>query len=153
MRLWHKDMIDVLPKKQLIAQWRECCAIISNIEKKGTPNHILVNPIMHYTKSHFFAYCCLVCDELYKRGYNISEKSKQKVLSYVTDEEKQLSSRIEKDDDLFKGWFTDRYLVQCYYNLQEKYDRGMITEEEWSKVHCKISDIIAKNYYSIVKEN
>jgi 3-methyladenine DNA glycosylase AlkD len=28
----------------------------------------------------------------------------------------------------------DRYLKQCYYNLQEKYDRGIITKEEWQKI-------------------
>lgn len=28
----------------------------------------------------------------------------------------------------------NRYLKQCYYNLQEKYDRGIITEEEWKKI-------------------
>ena len=28
----------------------------------------------------------------------------------------------------------DRYLKQCYYNLQEKYDRHIITAEEWEKI-------------------
>lgn len=27
-----------------------------------------------------------------------------------------------------------RYLKQCYYNLQEKYDRGIITDVEWKKI-------------------
>lgn len=27
-----------------------------------------------------------------------------------------------------------RYLTQCYYNLQEKYDRGIITKDEWLKI-------------------
>jgi len=26
------------------------------------------------------------------------------------------------------------YLKQCYYNLQEKYDCGGISEEEWEKI-------------------
>lgn len=46
MRLWHKDLIPYLLKLQLLSQWRECCAICSNIANKGTPNHILVNKIM-----------------------------------------------------------------------------------------------------------
>ena len=46
MRLWHKDMISILPREQLVAQWRELSAIASNIQTKGTPNHILVNKIM-----------------------------------------------------------------------------------------------------------
>lgn len=43
MRLWHKELIPYLPRQQLIAQWRECCAIASNLASKGTPNHLLVN--------------------------------------------------------------------------------------------------------------
>ena len=39
MRLWHKDLIDVLPRQQLISQWREICCIAKNIAEKGTPNH------------------------------------------------------------------------------------------------------------------
>lgn len=34
MRLWHKDLIPYLPRQQLIAQWRECCAIAGSIAKK-----------------------------------------------------------------------------------------------------------------------
>ena len=52
MRLWHKDLIKVLPNNQLIGQWRECCAIAVNIKNKGFPNHILVNRIMDYKRSH-----------------------------------------------------------------------------------------------------
>lgn len=28
----------------------------------------------------------------------------------------------------------ERYLKQCFYNLQEKYDRGIITKDEYLKV-------------------
>ena len=37
----------------------------------------------------------------------------------------------------------DRYLKQCYYNLQEKADRGIITKEEWELIH--------KNIYGLIK--
>ena len=50
MRLWCKDLIPYLPKLQLLSQWRECCAICSNIANKGTSNHILVNKIMNYER-------------------------------------------------------------------------------------------------------
>ena len=36
--------------------------------------------------------------------------------------------------NLFSKWHNDRYFWQCYYNLQEKYDCGGITEEEWQKI-------------------
>lgn len=35
MRLWHKDLIHYLPRQQLIAQWRECCAIAVGFLKKN----------------------------------------------------------------------------------------------------------------------
>lgn len=28
----------------------------------------------------------------------------------------------------------ERYFIQCYYNLQEKYDRGIITDDEWHEI-------------------
>lgn len=48
MRLWHKGLIRVLPREQLVAQWRECSAIAGNIKLKGTPNHILVNKVLNF---------------------------------------------------------------------------------------------------------
>ena len=134
MRLWHKDLIKVLPAKQLLAQWRECCAIVGSINKKGTPNHLLVNPVMNYNKSHFYAYCCMICNEMYRRDYKVSESSKQKIIDYASVTERQISSQIEKDGNLFEGWHNNRYFWQCYYNLQEKYDRGSITDKEWEVV-------------------
>lgn len=52
MRLWHKDLIQILPKNQLLSQWRECCCIAKNI----AINHILVNKIMDYGIAHFYSY-------------------------------------------------------------------------------------------------
>lgn len=45
MRLWHKDLITVLPRQQLLGQWRELCAIMRNIEERGTPGHVLAGPL------------------------------------------------------------------------------------------------------------
>ena len=69
MRLWHKDLIPVLPDKQLLGQWRECCAIAKNIATKGTPNHLLVNKIMDYPIGHFYIYGVLVYTEMKARGF------------------------------------------------------------------------------------
>ena len=37
-------------------------------------------------------------------------------------------------EELYPGWHNDRYLAQCYYNLEEKYDCGGIAEEWFEKV-------------------
>lgn len=128
MRLWHKDLINVLPRQQLLAQWRECCCIARNIAVNGTPNHILVNKVMDYPISHFYYYAKLVAREMESRGYNVDFSKFTKhfddmpQIEYVT---------LKK---LFREWHNNRYYNQCFYNLQEKYDCGGITEEEWDIV-------------------
>ena len=37
-------------------------------------------------------------------------------------------------DVLYKDWHDRRYATQCYYNLEEKYDRGGIPDYEWDKI-------------------
>ena len=129
MRLWHKDLIKVLPREQLIAQWRELSAIAGNINEKGTPNHILVNKIMDYEFWHFISYAYHVRAEMTERGYKTMNRVWDKICS--VDEE---VDSIFPSPCLFPGWHNDRYFEQCYYNLQEKYDCGGIKEEDWSKI-------------------
>ena len=124
MRLWHKDLIPVLPRLQLLSQWRECCAIARNIRINGTPNHILVNAIMDYPREHFIGYTSMVRTEMLNRGYKVDGG---KFIKWMNPWENFLIYPYE----IFNRWHNDRYLRQCYYNLEEKYDRGGITEEEW----------------------
>lgn len=130
MRLWHKDLIPVLPDKQLLGQWRECCAIASNIANKGTPSHLLVNKIMDYPLEHFYRYAELVYIEMDRRGF-VSDFRKfyYRMLKLDFD-----PMNIVSMGDLFSDWHNRRYLLQCIYNLQEKYDCNGISDEEWSKL-------------------
>lgn len=127
MRLWHKDLISVLPKQQLLAQWRECCCIARNISVNGTPNHILVNKIMDYPLSHFEAYSMWIYHEMQNRGYKVN---KNRFYKWFPNIDKQVIAYYE----MFSDWHNDRYLTQCYYNLQEKRDCGGIPDDEWNKV-------------------
>lgn len=128
MRLWHKDLISVLPKNQLLGQWRECCAIAASINKTGSPNHILVNKIMDYPMEHFFTYGYIVWKEMYDRGYKVDYS---KFIRHFKANELD-ADKIDRP--IFSNWHNDRYLWQCYYNLQEKYDCGGISEAEWQKI-------------------
>jgi uncharacterized protein (TIGR02328 family) len=56
IRLWHTKLISVLPHEQLVGEWREISALTSNIQKKGSPNHILCNFIMNYDFDHLISY-------------------------------------------------------------------------------------------------
>lgn len=127
MRLWHKDLIPVLPRQQLLAQWRECCCIAKNIAMNGTPNYILVNKILDYPMCHFISYSHNVYLELLSRGYNVDwGKFEKHILQTLP---------IVFHDELFVDWHNDRYLTQCFYNLQEKYDCGGISDDEWDRVY------------------
>ena len=123
MRLWHKDLIPVLPRQQLLSQWRECCCMAKNIAERGTPNHLLVNKVLGYDKSELYSYSILVSSEMVERGYKV-DRSKFEKYCY--------SNRFTNHP--FEEWHNDRYFWQCYYNLQEKYDCGGITEDEWQKI-------------------
>lgn len=126
MRLWHKDLIPVLPRQQLLSQWRECCCIAKNITANGTPNHLLVNKILDYPIEHFHRYAQEIAYEMIRRGYKCDidkfESYNDNGVRFI-----DMPSHIE----LFNGWYNDRYLKQCFYNLQEKYDCGGISKEEW----------------------
>lgn len=125
MRLWHKDLIQFLPRQQLLGQWRECCLIAKNIREKGTPNHILVNKIMDYPLGHFWEYGYLIMKEMERRGYECDfDKFEQWIYTPWLLE-------TPKYSELFKDWHDDRYMHQCLLNLQEKYDCGGISEEEY----------------------
>lgn len=128
MRLWHKDLISYLSRKQLIAQWRECCAIAGSIAKKGTPNHLLVNKVLS-SRGDFYSYCNIVVSELKRRNYKVSEKAMKTCFDNIL-----ASNNFETNStnfEIFPDWHNNRYLKQCLFNLQEKYDCGGVPEDDW----------------------
>ena len=139
MRIWHKSLISVLPREQLVAQWRELSAIAGNIINKGNPNHILVNKVMNYPFNHFISYAYYVRKEMTNRGYKTMNKVWDKIIS-ISDSDYNILSF----EEIFPNWHDDRYFIQCFYNLEEKYDCGSINKEDWNK----IIDLVEKeNYY------
>lgn len=142
MRLWHKDLIPVLPRQQLLGQWRECCAIMANIAKKGTPNHVLVNKVMDYKISHFFWYAYDVKREMNRRGHKCDFSKFER--NYEKHTGMQICPSPVMTEYQFTGWMNDRYLTQNYYNLQEKYDCGAITDEEWAKIEERYRELMGK---------
>ena len=116
MRLWHWRILPYLPKSQLIAQWRELNSIYVKEDK-----HILINYVYEYDKVHLLAYSLLVISELERRHIQI--KSMDNFNRYFE------TTRLIAAGDLatfepFPLHHNHRYLLQCFANLQEKYDRG-----------------------------
>jgi uncharacterized protein (TIGR02328 family) len=128
MRLWHKDLIPVLPREQLVAQWRELSSIAGAIQKNGTPNHVLVNFVLDYDYEHFISYAYNVRLEMTQRGYRTMNSVWDKIISLKPD------YKIIAIDDIYSNIMDNRYLTICYYNLLEKYIRGGIREEDWNKI-------------------
>ena len=115
MRIWHKEMIHVLPDKILSRQWRDCCEIARRIAVNGTPREALVNRVMDFPIEHFWAYAC----EWYEFGR-------------WCDAMGSFPEKIEVTfEDIFYDWHTDHYFWQCYHNLEEQYDCGLIEDVEW----------------------
>lgn len=110
MRLWHYKLIPFLPKSQLIAQWRELNSIF-----KKQDNHILINYVYEYPKENLMWYTELIVGEMDKRGYKIN--SLDNILNYFKD------TKLILLENPFPEHHEMRYLLQCFYNLQEKYDR------------------------------
>lgn len=132
MRLWHYALLSVLPRQQLLDQNRKCRLIEREILKKGYVNHILVNYINN-DKGSLLLYHMHVMHEMCKRGYKVSASS--------IDWANKFRDTLDLDNMplyIFEKKFTTRYLKQCLYNLQEKYDAGGISNAEWELIVNKV---------------
>jgi len=116
MRLWHEQMISILPKNQLLGQHRECCALRGN---GGNKKHKTVDYVFSYSPYHLFMYHSLVMDEMEKRGYRVSIEWRDKnyrgktAENYDTLEEKRIERPIYKEHNA-------EYLLECIENLRNK---------------------------------
>ena len=116
MRLWHEQIIHLLPKNQLLGQHRECCALRGNGWNK---KHKTVDYVFTYSPYNLFIYHSKIMDEMEKRGYRVSIEWRdknyrgQKAESYSNLEETNISSPIYKEHN-------DDYLAECIENLVGK---------------------------------
>lgn len=116
MRLWHEQIIHLLPKNQLLGQHRECCALRGNGWNK---KHKTVDYVFTYSPYNLFIYHSKIMDEMEKRGYRVSREWRdknyrgQKADSYSNLEETNISSPIYKEHN-------DEYLAECIENLAGK---------------------------------
>lgn len=126
MRLWHYKLIPYLPNSQLIAQWRELNSIYKN-----KPKHILINYVYEYPRDDLLIYSLIVAKEMKRRGIKIKHVDNYNHYFSGINYEKYI-----RGDKPFKNHHNDRYLFQCFYNLQEKYDRGQkdFTKERYEEL-------------------
>ena len=133
MRLWHYKLVPILPDKMLVSQWRECIAIKRQWEK-GTLKHRLVSYVKEHNKEYFMQYVAHIDTEMTIRRIKHQDKYYNEILSFC---EEDIDNEADYEEIPYPE-HNNRYLKQCYYNLQEKYDRGIITKEEWNKIESEI---------------
>ena len=128
MRLWHIDLItnSLLPKSQLLAQWRELNSIFKKQDK-----HILINYIYNYGKEYLWEYTMAVIIEMKKQNIDIK--------SFIN-ADNYFDGLGEVPPVIYDIWrfkeHNKEYLTICYYNLKEKYIRGQkdFTKDVWEKL-------------------
>lgn len=135
MRLWHTALIPVLPREQLVAQWRELSSIAGAIKKNGTPNHLLVNFVLDYDYDNFISYALYLRQEMTKRDYRTMDSVWLKIISLKSD------YNILPLEEVYKEKMDYQYLNICYYNLYEKYLCGGISQLDWDKIKHKFTTI------------
>ena len=136
MRLWANEILPYLPKSQLLAQKREVDLIWKDIANGKQTNHVLINYIWDYKdyKVQLASYYNKLRVEFYNRGFKFVDKCN------LLDYEVLVSHPFHKHHN-------DRYLLQCFYNIQEKFDRGQ--KDFDLQTYLKLEKFIRERFYNI----
>ena len=78
--------------------------------------------------------------ELEKRGYKINRSRFFRWFDQWDDG--TVKTHDVTHDELFANWHNNRYLKQCFRNLQEKYDCGGMTIDEYLEILDKVVERI-----------
>ncbi|MTI71888.1 MAG: hypothetical protein FH751_16695 [Firmicutes bacterium] len=127
MRLWHQDLIKLLPRQQLLGQHRECCALRG---KGWGKKHETVNYVFKYSYGSLVAYHKLIMDEMENRGYNPNKIWKDnsyrgKKLGYcdINDTDKSINKKFnlaKRSNIKIYNEHDNKYLDDCINNLKNK---------------------------------
>ncbi|MGI5839188.1 MAG: TIGR02328 family protein [bacterium] len=66
MRLWHQDLLPLLPRQQLLGQHREICALRG---RGWGRKHATVDYVFRYSPERLYRFHRLVLAEMVRRGY------------------------------------------------------------------------------------
>ncbi len=116
MRLWHQDLISVLPRQQLLGQHRECCALRGNGWAK---KHATVQYVFDYSPYLLFQYHLLIMNEMKTRGYLPDALWEEAVYRGKICEPYQELKPVRINTPIYKEHNAD-YLQECIDNLKEK---------------------------------
>ncbi len=119
MRLWHYKLIPYLPRRQLLSQHRECCALrgLGWGKKHSTVDHVFKGEFNEaYCKLYVYHY--KVMEEMIARGYKVDEMwfnyyYRGKRIGIVNYMIYPFENKNYEEHD-------DNYLKECLENLKNK---------------------------------
>lgn len=125
MRLWHQNLIEYLPRQQILGLHRELCALRGNGWGKS---HSIVNYVFKYDRIKLYQYHYLVMREMIRRGYDVDPnwwiigyRGKQCTADKVTDEQiEHVTGWISGHAGLVYQEHNIEYLIECLRNLTDK---------------------------------
>ena len=127
MRLWHISLISRLPRKQLLGQHRECCALRGM--GWGRP-HATVNYVFQHPYWWLWLYHLSVMDEMERRGYYVDRVWRQlkwrgKRVGFDNSRLTKIAGTLAPDSDRPFGEIIypehdEKYLNECLENLRRK---------------------------------
>lgn len=124
----------MLNNQHLIAQWRECRAIKKQWEE-GILKHRLVSYVKDYDKELFLNYVYKVVKEMKSRKIKFNNDLFDDIFIFCNPE----NNWVHYEQIPNYPEHNDRYLLQNYYNLQEKFDRNIISADDWALIRNKVS--------------
>ena len=116
MRLWHQELIPFLPRGQLLAQHRECCALRG---RGWGRKHSVVDYVFRHSRERLYAYHAMVMDEMSRRDYSVAPEwwdvryRGKRLKAAAANRCRRFGPRIYREHD-------DDYLAECLKNLRRK---------------------------------
>ena len=146
MRIWHTELVPLLPTWLLEQQWEDCLEIAKNIALTGDPGDPMVYPVIEYDFHHLDFYCGMVQDALAKRDVKVTRHVLNRLLKQAMERPRKVRRKQtviqipEQASDVFRLWHTPHYFRQCFFRLEEMYDRGLITDDDWMPIGMIVYD-------------
>lgn len=118
MRLWHKDLITSLPRKQILGQHWECTALRG---KGWGRKHSTVDYVFTYRYNRLFLYHQKVMAEMSRRGYNVdpvwfNHQYRGKILGIDSTNFTYVGGNANLD----YPEHNQAYFIECINNLKDK---------------------------------
>lgn len=134
-RLWHKDLIQVLPTDILVEtlEWLKTLAYQLFLTTGGITEPFVGERIQKAKDParEFLAYAKLINKELVLRG-KTEVANLTPIFQYYMGPIEEVND-IDYDD-IFYDWHNRRYFWQNYSRLEEMYDCGMIGEDDFYQI-------------------